>query len=75
MAKSKKAKTAEVTIDAMVENHGSLFLVRLLTSNAKDWINEHVSEEAQFFGWALVVEPRYIEDLIESMQGDGLVVR
>ena len=60
--------------DAYVENHGSIMLVRPTTSAATEWIEEHVSEEAMFFGSALVVEPRYVENLVGGMTEAGLEV-
>jgi len=60
--------------DCRVENHGTLFLFQPLTPAASDWIEEHVQEDAQFFGTALVVEHRYACDLAEGMREDGLVL-
>lgn len=62
-------------LDAFVENHGSIFLVRPLSNSACEWITAHVSEDSQYFGNALVVEWRYIDDLVAGMRGDGLVIR
>jgi hypothetical protein len=61
-------------VDAQVENHGTLFLVRPLTEAASDWLDDNVSDDAQYFGGALVVEHRYIAGLVEGMLGDGLNV-
>jgi hypothetical protein len=61
--------------DVTVDNHGSIVLFHLHTDAARAWVSEHVSDEAQFFGGALVVEPRYVENLIEGMTSDGLEVR
>jgi hypothetical protein len=61
-------------VDVEVENHGTIFLVRPLTETARDWLDENVSDDAQYFGGALVVEHRYIEDLVEGMLGDDLNV-
>jgi hypothetical protein len=58
--------------DFTIENHGSLFLVRPLTEAARDWLNDHVADEAQWFGGALAVEPRYVDALVEGMVEDGL---
>lgn len=63
--------------DALVENHGSLFLIRPLSTYAADWIEQNilnVNEEAQTFGSALVVEPRYVENILRGMRADGLEV-
>jgi hypothetical protein len=61
--------------DVEVENHGSIVLVRLCSAEARDFVKTFVSEEAQFFGDALVVEPRYVEDLTAGMIEHGLVVK
>jgi hypothetical protein len=61
--------------DVIVENHGSLFLFHLLTEAAESFL-DHVDSEAQTFGNALVVEPRYAADIAAVMRDDfGLVVR
>lgn len=60
--------------DAEVQNEGSIFLLRPLSENAKQWVNEHLPEDRQTFGNAVVVEHRYIEDIVAGMQADGLTV-
>jgi hypothetical protein len=61
--------------DALLENHFSIFLVRPLTAAASDWIETNVSEDRQYFGNSLVVEPRYVVDLVEGMREAGLAVQ
>lgn len=70
-----KQSGSSPTPDVLVENHFSLILLRLLTPAANQWVENNVSEDAQFFGGALVVEPRYANDLIDGLIGDGLVVQ
>ncbi len=60
--------------DVTVQNHGSIFLFVPETDSAREWLTENVGGEAQYFGDALVVEPRYAADLAEGMQADGLVL-
>ena len=60
--------------DVTIENHGSLMLFRLRTVEAEQWVEAFVSDDAQFFGGALVVEPRYAADLANGMENDGLEV-
>jgi len=62
-------------LDVHVVNHGSLFAFELLSQEAREWVDQNVSEDAQFFGGALMVEPRYAMDLATGMQNDGLEVR
>lgn len=62
-------------IDVQVVNNGSLFAFHLFSESAREWVADNVSDEAQFFGNALMVEPRYAFDLATGMQNDGLEVR
>jgi hypothetical protein len=55
-------------------NHFTLFLFRLNTEKASDWVADNVQPDAQFFGDALVVEPRYARELASGMLADGLEV-
>jgi hypothetical protein len=61
-------------VDFSVENHGSLFLFRMNTAAARQWVHDNVEDDAQFFCDALVVEHRYAANLAEGMRGDGLVL-
>jgi hypothetical protein len=62
------------TADVHVVNHHSLFLFHIHTPEASSWVEENVCGEAQYFGTARVVEPRYVDALIAGMCGDGLEV-
>jgi hypothetical protein len=66
-----KTKT---TPDVLVRNEGTVFVFCPLTPRAKEWINEHVQSDAQWFGNALVVEHRYAWGLAEGMKDEGLVL-
>jgi hypothetical protein len=60
--------------DIIIENHGSVVLVRPITNTGHKWIDEHVDSEGwQWFGDALAVEPRYVGGLVEGAVNDGLV--
>lgn len=56
-----------------VENHGSVVLVRPTTSDVREWLEANTSEESQWFGGALVVEPRYVEALVLGLIEEGFV--
>jgi hypothetical protein len=62
------------TPDFHVENHGSVFLLYPLTQRAYSWIKEYLPENAQHFCTAVVVEHRYIWNILVAVQDDGLVV-
>lgn len=55
----------------LVNNVGTLCTFCPLTLRAKEWIDELVEDDAQWFGHALVVEPRYAWGLAQGMQDDG----
>ena len=56
-----------------IENHGSLVLVRPLTADVEAWLQEHT--DGQWFGNALVVEPRYVGDLVLGLVAEGFVAQ
>jgi hypothetical protein len=60
--------------DFSVETHGSIFLLRPLSDAACDWIAEHIPEDAQTFGNAIVVQHRFIGAIVTGARADGLVV-
>ena len=66
---------ATATADVHIVNHHSIVLFHLNTPEVSAWVEENVGGEAQFFGPALVVEPRYVANLIAGMRESGLEVR
>jgi hypothetical protein len=67
--------TEQTGPDFFVENHGSIFLLRPVTPSASVWISDHIPDDAQMFGEAIVVEHRYIADIVEGIMRDGLAVQ
>ena len=61
--------------DFTVTNHGSLWLLTLITEAAQAWAAEHLPSDALRWGdHSIVVEPRYLENIVLGIQGDGLTV-
>lgn len=50
-----------------VEPHGSIVLVRPLRDDVREHLEDNVQEDAQWFGGALVVEPRYVDGLLFAL--------
>ncbi len=63
-----------VSPDVLVNNVGTLYTFCPLTLQAKEWIDAHVQDDAQWFGHALIVEHRYAWGLAQGMKDDGLVL-
>jgi hypothetical protein len=60
--------------DVHVQHEGTISLFHLQNEEAKGWVETHVVGETSWFGQALAVEHRYVLDLIQGMQEDGLIV-
>ncbi len=57
--------------DFELQNEGTLTLIRPLNENTHEWLGNMVEEGAQWFGGALVVEDRYVQDLVLGMLDAG----
>ena len=65
-------------VDFTLENHGSLFLLRPRSAAAKEWMQQNLpvdSPETQFWCDAVVIEPRYVDAIVDGIIGNGLVLR
>jgi hypothetical protein len=62
-------------VDVRIEHHGSLYLLRPLSDAAASWFVDNVGGEVQYFGGALVAEPRYVGELLQGLRADGLVAQ
>jgi hypothetical protein len=60
--------------DFVVENHGTNFLLQPLTRAAISWVEVNLPEDHLTFGNVVVVEHRYIADIVRGAQNDGLVI-
>lgn len=59
-------------VDFSVENHGSIVLLRGISPDAEQWIEDYVGGwDTQYWGDAVVVEHRYIVPIIEAMEAQG----
>jgi hypothetical protein len=62
------------TADFVLQNHGSLCLLCPMTEEASDHLEDRVDDEAMWFAGGLVVEPRYVSDLVEALSDEGFSV-
>jgi hypothetical protein len=75
MGLARASKENAMRIDFDLSGHGTLYLFRPLTRAAHAWVNEHLPADATWFGGAIVVEHRYIGDIVCGAAADGLRVR
>jgi len=65
---------AEPIFDLKLEDHNTIFLLRPATSLGADWVESYINEGYQSFGNAIVVEHRYVKDIVDGAVDDGLAV-
>jgi hypothetical protein len=63
--------------DFSVENHGSIFLLRPLSVSAELWVHENIGKENGFQPYfpTVVIEHRFVADIVEGIRNDGLAVQ
>ena len=62
--------------DLLVHGGGTVYLLRAVSPRGEAWIAENISADAmRFSGGAVVVEHRYIHDIVAGAIRDGLRVR
>lgn len=64
-----------MTTDLTVANHGSIFVLTAVSDAGKEWVAEHLPEDAMTWGPnGYVVEHRYIGDIVNGARDDGMEV-
>jgi hypothetical protein len=67
--------SGKISADFVVENHGSIFFLKPRTPAAISWVEEHIADNGyQPYYPTVVVEHRFIADIVAGIQNDGLVV-
>lgn len=60
--------------DFEVSGYGSIYILTPLTPAAREWAAEFLPEDAQRWAGGVCVEHRFIADIIQGAQRDGLSV-
>ena len=71
------ASGSSPTVDFLCENHGSICLLRPLTPSATSWLKEHIGQDNGYQPYfpTVVVEHRFIADIVAGIQNDGMAVQ
>jgi hypothetical protein len=64
-----------LSVDFELSGGGTVYLLWPVTRAAHSWVEEHLPDDATWFGGAVVVEHRYIGPIIGGAIRDGLVVQ
>jgi len=67
----------KTTPDFLIENHGSVFLLRPLTDAARNWIDEHIGADNGFQPMypTVLIEHRYIFAIVRGLVEEGWACR
>ena len=60
--------------DFILSGGGSVYILTPQTDAARDWIEEHIPDDAQWFGHGVAVEHRYVDAIVTGIIADGLEV-
>jgi hypothetical protein len=60
--------------DFTVRDEGTLFLLFPESEAAEKWAEEQIEDGALTWAAAIVVEPRYLPDILDGIRIDGLTV-
>lgn len=60
--------------DFSLMNHGSIVTLTPTSVAAKEWVSDHIPENStqRWGACSIVVEPRFIGDIVEGITADGL---
>ena len=61
-------------VDILLTDHGSICLLRAFTKQGAGWLDENIGDDTQLWGDSIVVEPRYVEPILNGAMADGLTV-
>ncbi len=66
-----------MSIGIRIEKHGSLFLLCPRTDVAREWVEQNIGRDNGFQPYwpTVVVEHRYVADIVEGASETGLEVR
>lgn len=61
-------------MDFTLSGGGTIYLLRPVSAEAREWVDAHIPEDASWLGNAVAVEHRYVEDIVDGILNDGLTV-
>lgn len=56
-------------------NHGSICILTPLDDVAQEWVEEHIPDDATTWGGGIVIEPRYVQPILDGIAEAGLEVQ
>jgi hypothetical protein len=63
-----------IDTDFSIGNHGSICLLLPHSDAANAWIDDHLPENVMRWSGCVVLEPRYVDDIVCGIENDGLTI-
>ena len=63
-----------MTTDFDIADHGSIIVLRPVSTEAREWTDDYLPEDAQWGFGGVVIERRYFEDIYNGIVSDGLTI-
>lgn len=60
--------------DFVAENHGTLIMLQPVSDAAKEWVAEHLPEDAQWLGPRVAIDHRCYPPIADGIVNDGFVL-
>lgn len=64
-----------VTPDFRVEDQGTITVLFPVTDAGREWVEQNLPSDAMYFCGGVIIEHRYVQDILFGIVNDGLVVR
>lgn len=63
-------------VDVVVQDNGSTVFLRPQSRQAISWINRNIGKDNGYQPYwpTVLIEPRYVEAVVDGMEADGLLV-
>lgn len=62
-------------MDIKFSNHGSICVLNGISHIGANWLDQNLAQDSQRWAGGYVVEPRYVDDIIEGAQSDGMTIQ
>lgn len=60
--------------DFAFSDHGSICVLTAVSPEGSQWVRENIPADAQRWAGGIVIEPRYVGDILDGIANDGLEV-
>jgi hypothetical protein len=58
--------------DFTLSGGGTIYLLRPITDAARDWVDQHIPDDAMWLGGQVAIEHRYVDDILDGITAEGL---